>query len=345
MKIKNIRKVFEALTPTNDQKEKIFQNLLTSSQIEYRSQRKTSPIKLRRYTIIAAVLMVGLTTTAFAAVYTGLDEALIQFLKPSNKNQVVHMSNGVYTINKTIKNKQGSVAIKQVIGDSNLTYILMDFTAPKGTILNAARYRFHALINSNQSSYSTGYEVLDDGNPYDNKISLVMNIMTDNSLAGQTVDITFRDLEAADPFPGIFDTVVSGSWETSLKLDFKEYSTLHQINQAISLYGYKAILKTISVSPISITLKIESDSLKEINKFAFKLEEIGPNIYLDDLPITINFKDGTSETTRIFTGMSASHYVSNQLITLKTFDNVINDKEIESFVFFGKKIPINTVPR
>lgn len=289
--------------------------------------------------------MVGLTTTAFAAVYTGLDEALIQFLKPSNKNQVVHMSNGAYTINKIIKNKQGSVAMKQVIGDSNLTYILMDFTAPKGTILNAARYRLHALINSNQSSYSTGYEVLDDGNPYDNKISLVMNIMTDNSLAGQTVDITFRDLEAADPFPGIFETVVSGSWETSLKLDFKEYSTLHQINQAISLYGYKAILKTISVSPISITLKIESDSLKEINKFVFKSKEIGPNIYLDDLPITINFKDGTSETTRIFTGMSSSHYVSNQLITLKTFDNVINDKEIESFVFFGKKIPINTVPR
>lgn len=288
--------------------------------------------------------MVGLTTTAFAAVYTGLDEALIQFLKPSNKDQVVHMSNGAYTINKIIKNKQGSVAIKQVIGDSNLTYILMDFTAPKGTILNAARYRFHAHINSNQSSYSTGYEVLDDGNPYDNKISLVMNIMTDNSLAGQTVDIIFRDLEAADPFPGIFETVVSGSWETSLKLDFKEYSTLYQINQGISLYGYKATLKTISVSPISITLKIESDSLKEINKFAFKSEEIGPNQSLDKLPITINFKDGTSETTRIFTGMSASYYESNQLITLKTFDNIINDKEIESFVFFGKKIPLNTVP-
>ncbi|MEK3757050.1 hypothetical protein MKZ07_01320 [Paenibacillus sp. FSL P4-0338] len=345
MRIKNIHEAFEALTPTKDQKEKIFQNLLTNSQINHKSQRRTAPIKLRRYTILAAVLMVGLTTTAFAAIYTGLDEALIQFLKPSNKNQVVHMSNGAFTINKIIKNKQGSLTIRQVIGDSNLTYILMDFTAPKGTDLNAARYRFHADIDSNQSSYSTGYEVIDDGNPYDNKISLVMNIMTNNSLAGQTVDIIFRDLEAADPFPGIFDTVVSGSWETSLKLDFKEYSTLHQINQAISLYGYKATLKTISVSPISITLKIESDSLQEINKFAFKSEEIAPNIYLDDLPITINFTDGTSETTRIFTGMSTSYYTSNQLITLKTFDRVINDKEIESFIFFGKKIPIKTTGR
>lgn len=74
-----------------------------------------------------------------------------------------------------------------------------------------------------------------------------MNIMTDSSLAGQSVDLKLYDLEAADPFPGIFETVIPGSWEISFKLDFKEYSTHYQIDQNMTMFGYKAILKTISV--------------------------------------------------------------------------------------------------
>lgn len=43
-------------------------------------------------------------------------------------------------------------------------------------------------------------------------------------------------------------------------------------------FGYRAVLKTISVSSISITLKIESESLKEINEAAGRLKKIGGNV-------------------------------------------------------------------
>ncbi|MDQ0194793.1 hypothetical protein [Paenibacillus wynnii] len=340
MSNKNINQIFEALTPRTEQKEKMFQNILMQSQVEHKRQRRFPPVKLVRYAVLAAVLMASLTTTAFAAVYMGLDEAFIKFLKPSNNYQAAYLSNGAYVVDKTMKNEYGSLTIKQVIGDSNLTYILMDFTAPEGTVLNAERYRFHTMITTNQSSNSTGFEVLDDENPNDHKISLVMNIMTDSSLAGQTVDLKLYDLQAADPFPGIFETIIPGSWETALKLDFKEYSTLYQIDQTVKLFGYTAILKTISVSPISITLKIDSGSLKEINKAAGRLKEVGPNEYLDNFPIKINYKEGTSETTSIFSGLAVSDFLSNQLLTIKTFENIINDKEIASFVFFDKEIPM-----
>lgn len=110
-------------------------------------------------------------------------------------------------------------------------------------------------------------------------------------------------------------------------------------NKGISMFGYKAMLRTISVSPISISLKIESRSMEEIHKAAGPLREIGPNQHLDNFPITIKYRDGTSETTKLFTGM---HLTENgtQLFTIKTFDHVINDKEIASIVFFDKEISI-----
>ncbi|KQL50027.1 hypothetical protein AN963_10260 [Brevibacillus choshinensis] len=343
MSNKNINQLFEALSPKNEQKEKMFHNILVQSQNKNKRHRGFTAVKRLRPAVLSAVLMVCLTTTAFAAVYMGLDETFLKFLNPVNNEQAQYLSNGAYVIDKQVENEDGSLTIKQVIGDSNLSYILMDFTAPEGTVLHAARYRFgETMISSALGGYSIGYNVLDDGNPNDNKISLVMNIQTKKSIAGQTLHFEFKNLQAADPGPGgLFnETVVPGSWETAFKLDFKEYSNLYQIDQNITMFGYSAELKTISVSPISISLKIESSSSREIFEAAGSLKEIGENEYLDNFPITINYKDGTSETTKIFTGSTSANHLTDQILTIKTFENVINDKEIASIVFFDKEFPI-----
>lgn len=80
--------------------------------------------------------------------------------------------------------------------------------------------------------------------------------------------------------------------------------------------------------------------MKEINNATVRLKEMGQNEYLDNFPITINYKDGTSETTSIFTGLTVSELLGNQLFTIKTFEDVINDKKIASIVFFNKEISI-----
>ncbi|WP_461671255.1 hypothetical protein, partial [Mycobacterium tuberculosis] len=91
---------------------------------------------------MAAVLMVFMATTAFATTYMGLDEKFMKFLNPVNHEQAEHLSNGAYVVDKQVSNNQGTLHIKQVIGDSNLTFVLMDFSAPMGTVLDGARYRF-----------------------------------------------------------------------------------------------------------------------------------------------------------------------------------------------------------
>jgi len=336
----DVNRLFEALTPGNEQKETMLHNILMQSQQP--NKRNHIPVKRLRLAVLAVTLMICLTTTAFAAAYMGLDEAFMRFLKPANHEQVEYLSNGAHVVDQQVKNEKGTLHIKQVIGDRNLTYILMDFTAPEGTVLDAARYRFeYPSISTNQSYHSVGVSALDDENPKDNKLSLIMTIMTENSIAGQTAHFKFNDLQAADPFPAIFETVIPGTWETTFKLDFKEYAKLYQVDQNITMFGYDVTIKSISVSPISVALKIESEFLQEINEEASgKWVEIGENEYLDQYPITITYKDGSSETTSIFNGL---HLVEPgyQMLTIKTFEKVINDKEIASIVFFDKVIPID----
>ncbi|GLI04373.1 hypothetical protein YDYSG_04030 [Paenibacillus tyrfis] len=347
MSDKHINRLFEAFAPNTEQKEKMLQNILVQSQNENKRRRELAPVKRWRPAILCAILIGCLTSTALAAAYMGLDEAFLKFLKPVNQEQAQYLSNGAYVINKQVENENGTLTIKQAIGDSNTTYILMDFTAPKGTVLNAARYRFElphltydeAGRDKLWSSY--GYQVLDDGNPNDNKISLVMSIGTDNSIAGKTVDFSVENLQAINPLTNNFETVIPGYWGTTLKLDFKDTSRLYQMDQDITLYGYKAVFKTISISPISMTLKVDSNYLEEINNFTLGLrQEDGEGAYLDHFPITINYKDGTSETTNLLTGSTIKDLMTGQMITTKSFKNLINDKEIASVVFFDKEIPI-----
>lgn len=344
MSNKHINQLFEALAPESEQRDKMFQGIMEQSRNENANRQRAdrmAPVKRFKPAVLVAVLLVCLTTTAFAAAYMGLDETFLKFLKPVNLEQAEYLSNGAYVVNKRVVQKNGTIEVKQVIGDGNLTYILMDFIAPEGTVLDAARYRFEfPTVDTDQSFHSVDFTSLDDGNPNDNKISLMMSIMTEHSIAGQTARFEFQDLQAADPFPGVFETVIPGKWETAFKLDFKEYSTLYPIHEDITMYGYSAVLQSVSVSPISIALKIESESFKEIGEAAGGLKEVGLNVHLDNYPITIHYKDGSSETTSIFNGMHLVNNTVNQMLTIKTFEKVINDKEIASIVFFDKEIPI-----
>ncbi len=339
---KVVNRISEILEPTEEQKKRMFSNILDKRQNETVKKRGLFPIKRFKPALAAAVMAVCLiTTTAVAAVYMGLDINFLNFLKPLSNEQEKFLASGVYVVDKKVTNESGTLDIKQVIGDGNLTYILMDFTAAEETPLNMSRYRFaNNDFNAGQNFYSVDFITLRDENTVDNEISMIMSVMTIKSLMGQKINLELTDLQGAESSTGTFDTIISGEWKTSFTLDFKEYSTSYQVNKEIMMFDYAATVKTISISPISIAIKIESpflDKISEASKAGIKIEE---NEYLDNYPITINYRDGTSETTTTFSGMYLAETGLGQMLNVKTFENVLNDKEIESVTFFNTEIPI-----
>ncbi|RCX22562.1 hypothetical protein DFP94_101142 [Fontibacillus phaseoli] len=340
-----LKGLFESLKPKEEHKDTLFQAL--SAKGEQAEKRMPIPWRHVRTAMLATAMMIGfITTTAYAAAYFGLDMKFLNFLKPSDSEQERYLQNGAYVVNKQVANKNGTLEIKQIIGDGHLIYILMDFTAPEGTVLNAERYRFEGDLDwDSAGSSSAGYDfaLLDDGNSEDNKISLVMSyLVTDQTAPGQEVTLLVENLEGAEAFPDEYETVISGSWETRLKLDYKNISTQHRVDKKLTLYGYEATWSSISVSPISVTLKVSSTFTKQISEAASESwKEIGLNEYSDHYPMIIRYQDGTSETTSVFTGMVVADHLSETITIVKTFTPLINDKQIETIEFFGTVIPMN----
>ncbi len=344
MKHNDIKELFQFLTPTAEHKEDLLRKILAESKQKNAVKKGYAPVK-RFKTAAAAAVVIGclLTVTAFAAVQFGLDIGFLKFLKPSSDGQADALASGAYTVGQQVSNENGTLEIKQVIGDDNLTYVLMDFTAPAGITLNAEQYWFEdSSFDADQDVY-TGkrFILVDDDNPDDNQISLIMEVISRKSTMGQRALIHLANLQAAAAYPAEFETVVPGEWDISFDLNFKNSSTVQPIEASLSMYGYQATATSISISPISIALKVESPSMKEINNAAGNMESIQPNAYIDRFPITIHYKDGTSETTNAFHGSMLSNFGSGKMELVKTFEQVINDKEIASIEFFQTVIPIH----
>ena len=355
-------KISEMLNPTESQKERMLENIMSISQNPNASKNsentskipcsagcapyKTKHTRCLRYTVCIAAVLCLITTAAFASEILGLDIKFLEFLGPVNEEQGMYIASGSCVINKQIKTGSGTLNIKEAIGDSNYTLVFMEFEAPEGTVLDKAHYTFDITNIDYGGNSWAGYGVksLPDDDPTDNKISMVLEFRTENTLADEKFSIYFENLAASDTFPGEKYNVLSGKWKGSFKLGFKNCSLDYTLNENVDMFGYSAVLKNISVSPISLTLKLQSKYSEEIadasGEWNYELKLSENDFDSDRFPITVNYIDGTSETTENFNGTSSIQHGSGDMIFIKTFDSMINDKEIKSITFFGTEIPL-----
>lgn len=300
-------------------------------------------IRPLKFTVVAACILLVFTTTVFAL--TLLDVDFIRFLQPNNDEQAQYLANGAYIVDKIDKKKTGSIHVKQVIGDSNLTYILFDFIAPRGTILDDYRYYFYLdNIDSDYDEHFFGITQIPDEDTTDNVISFVCDIITEmGSLQGSEIKIALHNLASYET-EEIYLTenrfsnyeksgaIAMGNWEVIFDADFKSYSVPQKVSQKVDIWGYEADVKSIAISPISVTIRMNTEFSEEISSALSENTEIGSDSY----PIEISYADGTLEVTEDFNGASSINHKTGEITTVKMFDGVINNKEIVSIHLFGE---------
>lgn len=332
-----LKKLSEALDPTTEQKERMFSAILAKSRST--EKRGITFAKHFKAGLAAAVIACFLLTTAFAATVFGLDAKFVSFLKPASDEQSEYLANGAYVVDKQASNKNGTLEVKQILGDENTVYILMDFTAPDGTVLDAERYRFDP-IKSDYSTrlgefYGSAFMKIEDDDPSDNKISLIMLIGSEHTMAGETMTLHLEDLYASyDQASNIPEAIaVPGEWNISFPLNFKNASRSFNINKPVALYGESFQMETASVSPLSISLTITGD---------FRTS-IGDNKDFDIVfPVSLVFDDGSILTAACDTAQASAHasYTNNKLAITQRFHQVIDSDRVRAVIIFDQEFAL-----
>lgn len=296
----NLRRVFDRTRPSPEQKEAMLSRLLEP-------ERKVVPMKkLKKLTVIgiAAALMVSCA----AAVVTGIDKRLMDYFG-ADPEQAELLAPCAVPVDVTVEDNGATLHISQVLMDRYSILVLADFTAPEGTVLDldldgteyggrfANFWGFSLLdqagepIRPNQN-WNTQTNVLDDGDPLDNHLTLLLQMLLDRGIRSDReiggLFIPAKTLVRQNLETQGYDTVYPGDWSCQVPISWRDMGQSMSLNQTVGqVDGVDIAVTEVYLSPMTLQLHMEHGPTADyVDLFRGLLQVFGP----DD--VTLTAKDG-----------------------------------------------------
>ena len=229
------------------------------------SQRRRSPwLKRGAIAALAAVLLVG---TA-AAVALPLWEA---YFGPMDEGQLAVVEQLSENLPDAVTSNGATMTPLAAFGGHGALYLMLEVEAPAGTVLptlvedeqywlsGGAEPQVRTRLETAEGrdvedlSYAVGVTCLEDDDPTDNKISLVVNVTADGDLAGLTLRIPgLWKWEIADK--SIFTPIFTGDFAFPISADMGEdcVTTLDVAGVTAQTKWGPVTLETLELSPLGV---------------------------------------------------------------------------------------------
>lgn len=215
--------------------------------------------------LLAGVLCAG-AVVASAAGYFTLNRPLAKHLGAGEQENGL-VSQAVQNLDSTCTVDGWTVTASQVLGDKTQLRVLLDVTAPEGTVLPNGDYRLELPILDPDVIFTV--DKVEDDEPTDNKMSFVLSSVQAKDYRGQTVKFhmegisrykkyTLEELDAgANPLD--MDRLVAGDFDLTFQLNYQDTSVTYNPGAEIDTAYGKIQVDEIILSPLSVFIKLSGE--------------------------------------------------------------------------------------
>ncbi len=257
MEYKELHRILDQVTPSRDREEAMLRRLLQEERTANNMKTGRRAPKVAAAGLAAAMV---LTTCAFAVV-TGLDRRLLSYFGAGPEQEEL-LSSAAMVVDKELTDQGTTLHVRQVVADRYSALVLMDLTAPEGTVLDGDYYSLGKSVKatapdgSKMDGWGTGWELLEDEDPTDNHISLLLNV---NTIDG---DFNFLGAKLTLDFEGLYDSNVDGKllaegrWKCTVTLPTEDPGRYVTPNTPIEVGGNRVTLASLYVSPLSFAWEL-----------------------------------------------------------------------------------------
>lgn len=227
--------------------------------------------RLRTTAVLAAVIAI-LCCMAAAAAALGLDQRLAEYFGATAEQEEL-LSTAAVPMNIVKRDSGAVMRIEQVIADRYCAAVLIDFTAPEGTVLDQDYYAFDRNVSATSrdgvemETYGIGWEVLpssteDEMGRHATILMTIHSLKGEFNFIGAKVKLTLNGLYRDNCLE---ELVVPGRWSCTFTMPETDPGRLCTVNEPIEIEGKNAVLTTLYISPLSLTCEIKkgTDDLKE----------------------------------------------------------------------------------
>lgn len=249
--------------------------------------------RLRTAAVLAAVIAI-LCCTAAAAAALGLDQRLAEYFGATAEQEEL-LSTAAVPMNIVKRDSGAVMRIEQVIADRYCAAVLIDFTAPEGTVLDQDYYAFDRNVSATSrdgvemETYGIGWEVLpssteDEMGRHATILMTIHSLKGEFNFIGAKVKLTLNGLYRDNCLE---ELVVPGRWSCTFTMPETDPGRLCTVNEPIEIEGKNAVLTTLYISPLSLTCEIKkgTDDLKETVEPIYSdhgKESIAPEVTLQN---------------------------------------------------------------
>lgn len=227
--------------------------------------------RLRTTAVLAAVIAI-LCCMAATAAALGLDQRLTEYFGATAEQEGL-LSTAAVPMNIVKRDSGAVMRIEQVIADRYCAAVLIDFTAPDGTVLDQDYYAFDRIVSATSrdgvemDTYGIGWEVLpssteDETGRHATILMTIHSLKGEFNFIGAKVKLTLNGLYRDNCLE---ELVVPGRWSCTFTMPETDPGRLCTVNEPIEIEGKNAVLTTLYISPLSLTCEIKkgTDDLKE----------------------------------------------------------------------------------
>ncbi len=221
--------------------------------------------------------------------------------------------------------------------------VLIDFTAPEGTVLDQDYYAFDRNVSATSrdgvkmDTYGIGWEVLPSNteNETGRHVAILMTIQSLNgefNFLGAKVKLTLNGLYRDNWGE---ELVVPGRWSCTFTLPETDPGRLCTVDEPVEIEGKNAVLTTFYVSPLSLTCEIKQgkDDLKETVEPIYSdegKESIAPEVTLQNGETV-----GAADTLFLIT-----KYLDKRGRYCFRMDEILDPETVSSVSVFGETFSV-----
>lgn len=366
-----LKRMFGQVRPSPEREETMLAELLREEEREVRPMRRDW-----KRTAVLALIAAALLAAAALAVATVLDPAFLEHFGAGPKDEpllgktavdvnltaepidiLIEKAAGEYLPYHTTE-ADGTVFIRQVVADRYSARILLDFTAPEGTVLDGDYYFFTSTYNLRGEkdsdmyffNWSTHWELVEDGDPADNRITLMLTILASGgeALTGKRLVMSLRDLFTAETEEAVWNNqatkVLDGGWGCVFALPEENPGVYCPMERTIEIGGQELTLESIYYSPISLVFDLTQRDVTKRDSLA--TAKLPPETWEQDAVLHAGWRERIHMVEKSCPDISAvgMPYQNSRGSVYVHFyyrpERIIDPAEIKAVEFFGQTIDL-----
>lgn len=295
------------------------------TQILNKTERKK--VMKKRFPIVLAAMIAALGVTAAAAAYIiqWNDKLAERFDANEEQQNQLASDSAIASVDQTVTENGLTVTAVQTLGDKNGVYLLFDVKAPEGITLSDENLFEGTSVEiegiENGANYSGGFmsDTDQDVSSPDSTNERYYEIWLSNAdqadWNGKKITVTFSNLQADNGKLDMY-TELEGKWALSWTLSYTDHAQTFEINQTYDIGGHEVVVKSIELSPLSMTIDLGGTGLEQLIEDA-GLDELG-TLFMPSLILY----DGT--TFQSFGGPGSENWTETEYTSTISFNKILD---------------------